>query len=260
MVGYDAAIGLAYPEEEQKRLTAIRVTSGGTANLKKEQIASLDSVIRRLELDTERKRVQFRPGFEAFAACHQLADWEGWYSPHDEATYLQVLQKIRKEDIVLDIGAGDLRLALRMAEQAQRVYAVEVNPLVVGAALQTIGFHLPRNVQVVCANALDFSLPAGITVGVLLMRHCWHFGRYFDRLCAAGCRRLLTNVRWKDGVEEIDLTAPRLPFEQVLDGWYACRCGTVGYVGSGACVDALPVEVALCPACLPKPEEGAIGL
>lgn len=211
----------------------------------------MDSVAERLESDTERKRVQFREGFEAFAARHQLAGWEGWYSPHDEETYLQVLQTIEKEDIVLDIGAGDLRLALRIAEQAQRVYAVEVNPLVVGMALRTIGFHLPRNLQVVCANALDFSIPAGITVGVLLMRHCQHFGQYFDRLCTAGCRRLLTNARWKNGVEVIDLTVPRLPFEQVQDGWYACHCGAIGYVGSGVRADALPVEVVVCPACLP---------
>jgi SAM-dependent methyltransferase len=223
-----------------------------TGKLKEDQIG-VDWVAGRLEADTERKRVQFREGFEAFAARHELADWEGWYSPYDEETYLQVLQGIDKEDIVLDIGAGDLRLALRMAEQAQRVYAVEVNPLVVGAALRTIGFHLPRNLQVVCANALDFCMPAGISVGVLLMRHCQHFGQYLDRLCAAGCRRLLTNARWKDGVEAIDLTVTRLPFEQVHDGWYACRCGATGYVGSAVGVDTPPVEVTVCPAC---PEVG----
>jgi glycyl-tRNA synthetase alpha subunit len=211
----------------------------------------VDSVEGRLESDTEQKRVQFLEGFDAFAVRHQLAGWEGWYSPYDEETYLQVLQKIEKEDIVLDIGAGDLRLALRIAGQVQRVYAVEVNPLVVGAALRTIGFYLPRNLQVVCANALDFSTPVGITVGVLLMRNCQHFGQYFDRLCAAGCRRLLTNARWKAGLEEIDLTAPRLPFERVRDGWYACRCGAIGCVGSEVRVDALPMEVAQCPACVP---------
>lgn len=212
----------------------------------------MDWIARRLDRDTERKRIQFRKGFKAFAARHELTDWEGWYSPYDEETYLQVLQKVAREDIVLDIGAGDLRLALRIAEQAQRVYAVEVNPLIVGAALRTIGFHLPANLQVVCANALYFPIPAGITVGVLLMRHCQHFEQYFDRLCAAGCRRLLTNARWKDGVEEIDLAMPRLPFEQVCDRWYACRCGATGYVGSGADAEAPPVEVALCPACSPK--------
>lgn len=211
----------------------------------------MDWISRRLERDTERKRVQFRKGFRAFAAGHELTDWEGWFSPYDKETYLQVLQKIEPEDIVLEIGAGDLRLALRIAERVQRVYAVEVNPLVLGEALRTIGFHLPRNLQVVCANALDFSIPAGVTVGVLLMRHCRHFAQYFDRLCAAGCRRLLTNARWKDGVEEIDLSMRRLPFEQVRDRWYACRCGATGYVGSGDGVDTPPVEVALCPACSP---------
>jgi hypothetical protein len=102
---------------------------------------------------------------------------------------------------------------------------------------------------VVCANALDFPIPPGITVAVLLMRHCRHFGQYFDRLQAAGCQRLLTNARWESGVEVVDLEAPRLPFEQVHEGWYACRCGAVGYVGSGTRADAPPVEVAACPAC-----------
>jgi len=215
------------------------------------RLASVDLVLRRLESDTEQKRVQFREGFGAFAAGHELVGWEGWYSPYDEETYSTVLSHITLDDVVLEIGAGDLRLALAMAERAQRVYAVEVNPLVVGPALETIGLRLPRNLHVMCANALDVPFPPGVTVAVLLMRHCHHFGQYFDRLRAANCQRLLTNARWKNGIEIVDLTAPRLPFEQVRDGWYACRCGAVGYVGDGVRVDAPPVEVATCPACSP---------
>lgn len=209
----------------------------------------MEQVLKRLGADTGQKRAQFREGFDLFAARHGLTDWESWYSPYDEATYLQVLENIDQEDIVLEIGAGDLRLALQMAERAQRVYAVEVNPLVLGPALGTIGLRLPRNLHVVCANALDFPVPAGVTVAVLLMRHCQHFQQYFDRLQAANCCRLLTNARWKSGVEVVDLTAPHVSFEQVHEGWYACRCGAVGYVGSGARVDAPSTEVAACRAC-----------
>ncbi|MCR4405699.1 MAG: class I SAM-dependent methyltransferase [Anaerolineae bacterium] len=209
----------------------------------------VEEVIRRLTAGTERNRVQFREGFTDFAARHGLSDWEGWFSPYDDETYSQVLQDIGPDDVVLDLGAGDLRLALMMAGRVRRVYAVEVNPVVVGTALGIIGFDLPRNLHVVCANALDVAIPPGVTVAVLLMRHCQHFGEYFERLRAAGCRRLITNARWKSGVEVIDLTKPRLPFAAVREGWYACRCGAVGYVGQGENAESQAVEVDDCPAC-----------
>jgi SAM-dependent methyltransferase len=214
-------------------------------------------VISHLEAGMGGQRPQFREGFDTFAARHELTDWEGWFSPYDEETYDLVLQNIGEDDVVIEIGAGDLRLALRLAERARRVYAVEVNPLLISAALQAIGLDLPRNLLVICANALDITFPADITVAVLLMRHCQHFGRYGDKLRATGCQRLLTNARWKSGVESMDLTRPGIPFEELREGWYACRCGAVGYVGpstalrtgQGAQSDAPPVEVIDCPAC-----------
>jgi SAM-dependent methyltransferase len=209
----------------------------------------MQEVVHRLAVCTDEKRVQFREGFAAFAARHDLSDWEGWFSPYDDETYSLVLQDVGERDVVLDFGAGDLRLALQMAEQARRVYAVEVNPVVLGAALSEIGLDLPRNLHVVCANALDIAIPADVTVAVLLMRHCQHFGEYFARLQAAGCRRLITNTRWKSGVEVIDLTCPRVPFEEMREGWYACRCGAVGYLGRGERSQSLPVEVSDCPGC-----------
>ncbi len=217
----------------------------------------LNMVMRRLEADTEENRAQFQEGFDAFAARHELTDWEGWFSPYDEETYDLVLQNIGQDDVVMEIGAGDLRLALRLAERARRVYAVEVNPILVSAALQAIGFHLPRSLLVICANALDIAFPNDITMAVLLMRHCQHFGRYVDKLRAVGCQRLLTNARWKSGVESIDLTHPGVPFGEVSEGWYACRCGAVGYVGPSTALrtgqgeqsDTPSVEVVGCPAC-----------
>lgn len=187
--------------------------------------------------------------YAAFARRHGLVGWEGRYSPYDEQTYHAVLEAITPTDVVFDIGAGDLRLAVQIAAVARQVIAVEVNPILVGQALASIGLDLPRNLRVVCANALDVPVPSGVTLAVLLMRHCAHFGLYFDRLQAAGCCRLITNARWRSGVEEIALQAPRRDFGDVHAGWYACRCGSVGYVGDGEQVDAPPVEVAFCPAC-----------
>jgi SAM-dependent methyltransferase len=210
---------------------------------------SLESVIRRLEEQTEVARRQSGEGFARFAQRHELTDWEGWFSPYDDETYEAVLSHLTPQDVVLDIGAGDLRLALRMAERAWRVIAVEVNPLVLAQALEIIGLDLPRNLHVICANALDLRVPPDVTVAVLLMRHCHHFQTYVDRLQAAGCQRLLTNARWRTGVERIDLTAPGVAFEDVEEGWYACRCGATGYVGTGARPEKTPVEVRACPAC-----------
>ena len=209
----------------------------------------MHDLIRRLQYRTEENRVQFHKGFAAFAARHGLHGWEGWFSPCDNDTSSLILQSIEKGDIVLDLGAGDLRLALQMAERAEMVYAIEVNPILISIALGEIGFDLPRNLCVICANALDIAVPPGVTVAVLLMRHCQHFGEYFDRLTAAGCQRLITNARWKSGVEVIDLTKPRLPFQDVQEGWYACRCGAVGYVGQGEQPQSAPVEVSYCPTC-----------
>jgi SAM-dependent methyltransferase len=209
----------------------------------------MEEVIRRLAASTEEKRAQFRGDFAAFAVRHDLCDWEGWFHPYDDETYGFVLQHIQEHDTVLDIGAGDLRLALQMALRAKRVYAVEVNPLLVGMALEEIGLDLPRNLHVTCANALDVTFPRDASVAVLLMRHCQHFAAYFDRLQAVGCQRLITNVRWKSSVEVIDLTAPRVPLDQVQEGWYACRCGAVGYVGQGERSEAPAVEVLDCPVC-----------
>lgn len=211
--------------------------------------SSLETAIRRLEEYTEALRPQFSEGFARFAECHDMTDWEGWFSPYDEQIYEAVLDHINSEDTVVEVGAGNLRLALRMAGQAQKVYAVEVNPLLLSRALEIIGLDLPRNLHVICANALDLPVPPDVTVAVLLMRHCQHFPTYVERLQKAGCQRLLTNARWRTGVEFIDLTVPSMPFEDVHEGWYACRCGATGYVGTGSQPNAPPAEVASCPAC-----------
>ena len=209
----------------------------------------LEAAIRRLEEGTAGRRLQFREGFASFAARHELSNWEGWFSPYSAETYEAVLNHIQPDDVVLDVGAGDLRLALRIAKQAERVYAVEVNPLLLARALEAIGLDLPRNLHVVCANALDFRVPTDVTVAVLLMRHCHRFQVYVDHLEAAGCGRLLTNARWGMDLEVIDLTTPGIDFEDVHEGWYACRCGATGYVGAGARPEVVPIEVHSCPAC-----------
>ncbi len=186
-------------------------------------------------------------------------DWSRRWAPYDEDTYQAVLAQIGPEDVVFDIGAGDLRLSRRMAVRARRVYAVELQPSLVRRGLAA--GPLPANVHVLVADARRVAIPPGVTVGVLLMRHCpaAEVALYIRKLRAAGARRLLTNARWGLGVELVDLTVSRRPYDQVAIGWYACACGAVGFVPGPpeALTDAVLAqvrEVVACPACMARAE------
>ena len=181
-----------------------------------------------------------------------LDPWEALWAPYDEATYAAVLAAIAPGDVVLEIGAGDLRLARRLAGIAGRVVAWEILPDLVARGLAA--GPLPRNLTAATVDARAEPMPAGVTVAVLLMRHCTHYAGYVSRLRAVGCRRLITNARWRMGVEIVDL-GPAEPFEMIGPGWYACRrCGAVGFAGDDpAQVDehmlARMADVEGCPAC-----------
>lgn len=181
-------------------------------------------------------------------------DWAQAWAPYDESTYRAVLDAVGPEDVVLDIGAGDLRLARRLAARVRRVYAVEMQSAVLRRGLAQ--GPLPANLQVVRADARVWPFPAEVTVGVLLMRHCPRadLARYMRKLRRVGARRLLTNARWGLHVENIDLTVPPRPYATVRIGWYACTCGAVGFV-PGPPQALTPAvlervhEVTACPAC-----------
>jgi hypothetical protein len=194
-------------------------------------------------------------------------EWERWWAPYDEPTYQAVLDHIQPDDVVLEIGAGDLRLAYRLARQARLVYAIEINSALASIDPryqpvdnfqeigQSNGQAQVNNLRLVWADAYQQPFPSGITVGVLLMRHCRHFPLLADKLVVAGARRLITNARWGLGVELIDLLAPRASYASVHFGWYACWCGAWGFV-SGPPEELTPEleakihEVVDCPACL----------
>lgn len=156
-----------------------------------------------------------------------MTEWELTWSPYDEPTYTSVLNALRPTDVVLDIGAGDLRLARRMAAVVRQVTAWEIQPDVLE---QGVVLPLPANLAPVLADARQEPIPSGVNVAVLLMRHCTNFRLYAEKLAAAGCRWLLTNARWGLGVEKVDLLAERVPFTAVPLGWFACCCGNVGFV------------------------------
>lgn len=179
--------------------------------------------------------------------------WETMHAPYDQPTYQAVLDLLEPADVVLDIGAGDLRLARQMAGIVRKVYAVEVNARVLDQASASSD-PLPVSLIPILADARSFDFPRDVTVGVLLMRHCTHFRLYFDKLRTAGARRLVTNARWRMGVEAVDLRAERIHFGAVEMGWYACQCGATGFKAGpaerwSAEMDRVVHEVADCPQC-----------
>jgi len=180
-------------------------------------------------------------------------EWEFCWAPYDLPTYKLVLDQLFSKDIVLEIGAGDLRLARKMAALTRKVYALEINRSILDNGLIT-ATPLPWNLIPIWADARTFDFPFDITSGVLLMRHCTHFQLYAEKLRDGGCRRLITNTRWGMNVEVIDLQAARIPFEKVELGWYACWCGAVGFKPGPAEkitseTEAIIHEVINCPNC-----------
>jgi hypothetical protein len=196
-----------------------------------------------------------------------LESWEARWAPYSEVDYTAVLVAIRPDDVVLDIGAGDLRLARRMAARARQVIAWEIQPELLAAAVHgtaasrtgndsssrirdpavrtddphritdptgaehASSLEADERLIMVCTDARIEPAPPVVTVAVLLMRHCTHYALYVEKLRAAGCQRLITNARWGMGVEVIDL-APAAPFASLEAGWYACRrCGATGWAG-----------------------------
>jgi hypothetical protein len=183
------------------------------------------------------------------------AAWELMWAPYDQPTYDSVLQSIRAEDIVLEIGAGDLRLARQIAHVARQVFAIEIHPEIIEQALSSFPQGLPANLSVICGDACLVPFSPNVTVAVLLMRHCTHFKLFATKLKAAGCKRLITNSRWRMGLEIVDLQAARYPFESVKMGWYACWCGATGFITGPAErftpeLDKMVVEVSACPRCM----------
>ncbi len=178
-----------------------------------------------------------------------LNPWEARWARYDEATYQTALSYVRPNDVVLDIGAGDLHLARQMAAIARRVIAIELQPDLPTRQKAP----LPNNLTLLRADARQIPWPEGITLGVLLMRHCTHISQYVARLRAKGCHRLITNARWGLDVELMNL-GPRLPWQAADLGWYACTCGQTGFVPgppeqlTAARMERI-IEVETCPAC-----------
>jgi SAM-dependent methyltransferase len=177
-------------------------------------------------------------------------EWEWMWAAYDAPTYQLVLNQITSDDIVLEIGAGDLRLSRQIAERAEWVYALEQNH----SLLERSSRQLPANLEIIAGDARDLPFPGNVTTAVLLMRHCTHFSLYFAKLQAIFCQRLITNTRWGMNVETIQMNRPRRPYRSLKIGWYACCCGNCGFKPGPpqAITEAIANqvwEVDSCPVC-----------
>lgn len=181
-------------------------------------------------------------------------DWEFHWAPYDLPTYQLVLDQLSSQDIILDIGAGDLRLARQMADIAFKVYALEINHSIFLDEGHASFSPLPVNLIPIFADARTFDFPHDLTCGVLLMRHCTHFQLYAEKLRDCGCKKLITNARWGMNVEVIDLQTVRTSYKNLEIGWYACWCGAVGFKSGSPenitpATEAMIHEVIDCPNC-----------
>lgn len=102
-----------------------------------------------------------------------LRGWEAFFVP-EVFYYDDVLKSLKPNDVVFDVGAGDLRFDLMLSEKVSKVYAVEVNPTILADALKIIGYDLPNNLIVICGNAFRMELPSDVTVVTCLMIHRNH--------------------------------------------------------------------------------------
>ena len=182
------------------------------------------------------------------------AAWEALYAPYDQPTYQAVLDQLRANDVILDIGAGDLRLARQMARIVRKVYAVEVDARVLEQA-EAARDPLPANLIPICADARKLDFPSDVTAGVLLMRHCTQFRLYAEKLRKAAAARLITNARWRMDVETVDLQVQPTSWAATGMGWYACLCGSTGFKEGPAEhwtfeMDKIRQEVSSCPECM----------
>jgi len=123
--------------------------------------------------------IRYPPTIEEVERCHRFQeqhDMKGceiFFCP-EEWFYEDILKLLKPDDVVFDVGAGDLRFDLMMAEEVRKVYAVEINPVILARALKIIGFDMPANLIVICGNAFKMELPPDVTVVTCLMIHRQH--------------------------------------------------------------------------------------
>lgn len=155
------------------------------------------------------------------------ADWSARWAPYSDDTYRDALAALHPGQTVLDIGAGDLRFARMACALGCRIVAVERRVEIVRRGLASA--PLPEGLAVVIADLRVWPFPPAVDAAVLLMQYCADYALIVRKLREAGCPTLVTNARWRLGVEVVPL-AEAAPFTPGVVGWFACvRCGHTGF-------------------------------
>ena len=135
----------------------------------------LNELIKKLEIDYK-KQLGKLPSNKEMEKCIKFQkrhNMEGneIYSCPETWYYEIVLERLSKDDIVFDVGAGNLVFDLMMLKKVRKVYAIEINPTTIADSLKVIGYGLPKNLIVICADAFDLGIPADVTKITSLFIH-----------------------------------------------------------------------------------------
>ncbi|MFO7966382.1 MAG: class I SAM-dependent methyltransferase [Archaeoglobaceae archaeon] len=85
------------------------------------------------------------------------------YIPH-EGNYKEMVSRLSEDDVLCDMGAGDLRFALIASTVCKKVYAVEMSPKLISKSLALMDYELPDNVIVICADWRQILVPEDVTI------------------------------------------------------------------------------------------------
>lgn len=111
--------------------------------------------------------------FQKFMIKEGMKGWECFFVPED-FFYSAVLKLVKSNDVIFDVGAGDLRFDLILSEKVKKIYAVEINPNILARAMRIIDLDMPKNLIVIRGNAFEFALPPDVTLVLCLMMHNQH--------------------------------------------------------------------------------------
>ena len=111
--------------------------------------------------------------FLTFLGTNDVTEAEAYFCP-EEWHYPFVLDHVNETDIIWDIGAGDCRLDLLLAQKVKHVYAIEIVPDHLIRALKILNLAKPPNLTLIWGNGFTLPIPAEVTKVICLMIHREH--------------------------------------------------------------------------------------
>jgi predicted RNA methylase len=81
-----------------------------------------------------------------------------------EEYWSEVLDNLKPDDVLCDMGAAFGRMALQATQRCKKVYMVDLCPELVQIFLKVVNFDIPRNLVVICADWNNISVSDDVTV------------------------------------------------------------------------------------------------